>query len=352
MKIIHAADLHLSSSFVGFPQDLKKQRNIELSNNFRLLIGYARQNNIKHIILAGDVFDNNRPTIAIKSFFYNEIENNSDITFYYLKGNHDIENSLTRTDLSNLKTFTNIWTTYIVDNVTITGVELNADNESLVYNSLSLNKDRYNIVVMHGQLGGISNGKVCLINLDRLKGLNIDYLALGHVHTLKTGKLDERGFYAYSGCLEGRGFDETGEKGFIEIDTDTKKVRFIPLNQRQVRVYEIFIKNNDTESIALDEIINKIDASNNDTIRIILKGEVTFEIDDLIKRLKDLLNGKYAYFEIKNQLKKTYKLEDYINNVSLKSEFIKNVMNTSLTEEEKNEIIAIGLMAINGEEVE
>ena len=119
MKIIHAADLHLSSSFVGFPQDLKKQRNIELSNNFRLLIGYARQNNIKHIILAGDVFDNNRPTIAIKSFFYNEIEKNSDITFYYLKGNHDIENSLTRTDLSNLKTFTNIWTTYNIDNVTM-----------------------------------------------------------------------------------------------------------------------------------------------------------------------------------------------------------------------------------------
>ena len=352
MKIIHAADLHLSSSFVGFPQDLKKQRNIELSNNFRLLIEYARQNNIKHIILAGDVFDNNRPTIAIKSFFYNEIEKNSDITFYYLKGNHDIENSLTRTDLSNLKTFTNIWTTYNVDNVTITGVELNGDNESLVYNSLSLNKDKYNIVVMHGQLGGISNGKVCSINLDRLKCLNIDYLALGHVHTLKTGKLDERGFYAYPGCLEGRGFDETGEKGFIEIDTDTKDVRFIPLNQRQVRVYEIFIKNNDAESMALDEIINKIDASNNDTIRIILKGEVTFEIDDLIKRLKDLLQGKYAYFEIKNQLKKTYKLEDYINNVSLKSEFIKNVMNSSLTEEEKNEIIAIGLMAINGEEVE
>ena len=254
--------------------------------------------------------------------------------------------------LSNLKTFTNIWTTYNIDNVTITGVELNADNEGLVYNSLSLNKDKYNIVTMHGQLGGISNGKVCSINLDRLKGLNIDYLALGHVHTLKTCKLDERGFYAYPGCLEGRGFDETGEKGFIEIDTDTKNICFIPLNQRQVRVYEIFIKNNDTESIALDEIINKIDANNNDTIRIILKGEVTFEIDDLIKRLKDLLNGKYAYFEIKNQLKKTYKLEDYINNISLKSEFIKNVMNSRLTDEEKNEIIAIGLMAINGEEVE
>jgi len=352
MKIIHAADLHLSSSFVGFPQDLKKQRNIELSNNFRLLIEYAKQNNIKHIILAGDVFDNNRPTIAIKSFFYNEIEKNSDITFYYLKGNHDIENSLTRTDLSNLKTFTNIWTTYNVGNVSITGVELNADNEKLIYNSLSLNKDKYNIVTMHGEIGKSSNKKVYTINLDKLKSLNIDYLALGHVHTLKTAKLDERGFYAYPGCLEGRGFDETGEKGFVEIDTDIKQIRFIPLNQRQVRIYEIFIKSNDTESVALDEIINKIDANKKDTIRIVLKGEATFEIENLIKRLKDLLNGKYAYFEIKNQLKKTYKLEDYINNVSLKSEFIKNVMDSHLTDEEKNEIITIGLMAINGEEVE
>ena len=52
----------------------------------------------------------------------------------------------------------------------------------------------------------------------RLKEKNIDYLALGHIHEYSQGQIDLRGKYAYSGCLEGRGFDELGEKGFILID--------------------------------------------------------------------------------------------------------------------------------------
>ena len=33
------------------------------------------------------------------------------------------------------------------------------------------------------------------------------------IHKYKKEKLDNRGVYCYSGCLEGRGFDECGEKG-------------------------------------------------------------------------------------------------------------------------------------------
>ena len=47
-----------------------------------------------------------------------------------------------------------------------------------------------------------------------------DYLALGHIHYNVVEPLDSRGVYAYSGCLEGRGFDETGEKGFVLIEVE------------------------------------------------------------------------------------------------------------------------------------
>ena len=46
------------------------------------------------------------------------------------------------------------------------------------------------------------------------KEKNIDYLALGHVHEYRSGQLDGRGVWAYSGCPEGRGFDETGKNAF------------------------------------------------------------------------------------------------------------------------------------------
>ena len=54
---------------------------------------------------------------------------------------------------------------------------------------------------------------------------NIDYLALGHIHKYKQAELDQRGVYCYSGCLEGRGFDECGEKGFVLLDIDEESLK-------------------------------------------------------------------------------------------------------------------------------
>lgn len=62
------------------------------------------------------------------------------------------------------------------------------------------------------------------LNLNRLRGKGIDYLALGHIHQHREEKLDDRGIYVYSGCLDGRGFDECGEKGFVLVETGGGRV--------------------------------------------------------------------------------------------------------------------------------
>src|SRR5690606_25525406 len=102
------------------------------------------------------------------------------------------------------------------------------ENYEQLYQSLALQQDNVNFVVMHGQEStkpGI--GFVCT---RLLRGKNIDYLALGHIHSLKEERLDHRGVYCYSGCFEGRGFDECGEKGFVLIIINGSKVtsKFIP----------------------------------------------------------------------------------------------------------------------------
>ena len=81
--------------------------------------------------------------------------------------------------------------------------------------------------MLHGEIGDtIGKNK---IKLASLKNHNIDYLALGHYHTYTVGQIDERGTYVYSGCLEGRGFDECGEKGFVVLDVEEKvNHTFIP----------------------------------------------------------------------------------------------------------------------------
>ena len=61
--------------------------------------------------------------------------------------------------------------------------------------------------------------KNTLMNI-ALKNKNIDYLALGHIHGYKEAPLDGRGKYCYPGCLEGRGFDECGKKGFVLLNIE------------------------------------------------------------------------------------------------------------------------------------
>lgn len=74
------------------------------------------------------------------------------------------------------------------------------------------------------------------INLSLLKNKGINYLALGHIHTYSEQPLDSEGIYCYSGCLEGRGFDECGPKGFVLLTVESGHLEheFVPFSCRQL----------------------------------------------------------------------------------------------------------------------
>ena len=94
MKIIHAADIHLGSKLDSkFSKTISDQRKVEVRNTFKRLVEYANSNSISLIMLSGDIFDSNTPVKKDKDFFYNVIKNNPNITFLYLKGNHDVSNT-------------------------------------------------------------------------------------------------------------------------------------------------------------------------------------------------------------------------------------------------------------------
>ena len=62
MKFIHCADLHLGSKISSkFPKEISEERRAEVRNSFRRMVGYANENAIDVIVLAGDVFDSEKP---------------------------------------------------------------------------------------------------------------------------------------------------------------------------------------------------------------------------------------------------------------------------------------------------
>ena len=155
MKIIHCSDLHLDSKMeTNLDKEKARERKNEILITFERMVNYAKENEVKVIIIAGDLFDKKTITIKAKNTVKNAIISNPEIDFVYLKGNHDEAGFLDEDEElpQNLKTFNSYnWTTYDYDDLTISGIEFGNVENYEIYNSLILEKNKKNIVVMHGQ---------------------------------------------------------------------------------------------------------------------------------------------------------------------------------------------------------
>ena len=360
MKIIHCSDLHLDSKMeTHLDKEKARERKNEILITFERMVNYAKENEVKVIIIAGDLFDKKTITIKAKNTVKNAIISNPEIDFVYLKGNHDEAGFLDEDEElpQNLKTFNSYnWTTYDYDDLTISGIEFGNVENYEIYNSLILEKNKKNIVVMHGQESETDvKDKAEIINLKALKNKNIDYLALGHIHTYKKGKLDNRGVYCYSGCLEGRGFDECGEKGFVllELKNDKIKTKFIPFSSRTL--YEVNVdltgitENNEIENKIKDELK---DIPQTSLVKLVLGGEVEIGGQRDIEYLTKKFESDFYYLKIEDKPQFKIDYMKYQNDISLKGEFIRTVIDQKdLTEEEKSKIISTGIKALSGEDI-
>lgn len=347
MKIIHCADLHLGSKIAAGLEGISSERRAEVRASLSNLVEYAIANEIRIILLSGDVFDSDTPLKKDKDYFYSIVRENKDIDFIYLKGNHDI-NTINDDNLPNLKIFNNSWVSYRFGNVVVSGIELNKNNITSFYSTLNLNYNDFNIVMLHGDINKE-------IDLTKLKNKGIDYLALGHIHSFYKNSLDDRGIYAYPGCLIGRGFDEDGEKGFIVIDINDNNFNFefVPNTIKMIENIDVDISNLDSISLINNKIRESLDNKNKNNIyRIILKGDIPYNLE--INEMDIKANfADYFFICIKDITKRKIDENKYLNEISLRGEFIRGVLNDStITDDDKKEIIALGLRMLEGREVE
>ena len=188
MRIIHCADIHLDSAMSAhLGRERARGRRNEILNTFRKIFGYAAENDVQAVIIAGDLFDSETVSATTINVVLGEIAKYADIDVFYLRGNHDPDESLFagRRLPENLYLFGDEWTQYQLKGlrIVIAGAVLNDENCNSIYDELELDENDINIVTLHGQeqeYGRARNmNDVCL---KKLRGRGIDYLALGHVH--------------------------------------------------------------------------------------------------------------------------------------------------------------------------
>ena len=116
--------------------------------------------------------------------------------------------------------------------------------------------------------------------------------------------------YCYSGCISGRDFGETEEKGgyYLEFDpkepTNPKNIRFVPFSSRRFMITEINIETLRTPS-EISLLIESDLLDSNTNLRVILKGERSFEIseitEELHKAIDNILNPKCPWRTLRGE---------------------------------------------------
>ena len=357
LKLIHCADVHLDAPMeTNLSAAQAEQRRGELLETFLELIAYARQAGVRAVLIAGDLFDGARVSATTQDVVFSAMENAPDVDFLLLPGNHD---SVTLARLAgslppNVVLFGSQWESVRYGDVVVSGCEMLQSNCTSLYAGLNLDPELTNIVMLHGQLG--TRAGMDLVDASQLRGRGIDYLALGHIHAYGQQKLDARGVACYSGCLEGRGFDECGPKGFVELTCENGMVNaeFVPFARRQLHTVTVGITNVENVTTMLDLAL-KVAASqeipSDSLVKFELQGGYSPDANKDLAYLESSLNREFFFAKVVDKTRLLVDANDFAYDQSLRGAFVRAVMASGESEEEKQRIIQCGLRALRGEEV-
>ena len=326
MKFVHIADVHLDTPFktISDRADIGVERRLEQRNALKKVIDYIKANNVEYLFISGDLYDQEyirESSISFLNDLFKEIPNTK---IFITPGNHDpyIKNSFYATYSwnNNVKIFTNAVEKVENDNVNIYGFGFNSFemNNNQIKDIILDEPEKINILITHGDLG---ESKYNPMNLNEIKSMGFDYVALGHIH-----KRDDKTNIIYPGSLISLGFDELGEHGMIVGEIIDKKLNkeFIKIDEREFVEFELDVSN----IISEEELIEKINNINeeNKLYKIILIGYRNFPINIDIK----LINKNIIKIKDNTKLKIDFKE----NNNTLKGLFVKK-----LNERKNNNLI-------------
>lgn len=307
MRVLHAADLHLDSPFRGLGAGKGRQRRQESRELLDRLADLANSRRAELVLLSGDLFDGAevyRETLEQLRAALGRIR----CPVFIAPGNHDPYTSQSPYQGSFWPENVHIFSAPQVEAValegcTVYGAAFTApeQREGLLAGFTAPERGGVSLMCLHGDTsGGIYNP----IDREDIARSGLDYLALGHIHQ-RSGLLRQGGTcYAYPGCLEGRGFDETGEKGVLLGDVERGRVRmdFVPLCRRRYESIEA-----DCTGRSVREAVEAALASvrKEDILRVVLTGERETAVE--IAEIERTYEGRCFHLTVRDR---TYIGED------------------------------------------
>lgn len=383
IKLLHCADIHIGSELASIGNKARQRRE-EILMTFDKIVSICKDENIDLLLIAGDLFQSSNMDKDSVDSVKKSLKNIPDTIVAIAPGNHDyvsIESPFLEEDWpDNVHIFKSkleavefkelglrLWGAAFTSTY-VTSPMLDPDSINIP------GDDMVNICVIHGDL--ISENQQSNYNpisSTQLRFSGMDYVALGHIHKrteiLKNGST----YYSYSGCPEGQGFDELGEKG-VYVGTVTKErcdLKFRPICKRMNVELHVDISgastNNEVAEIVLRTIKSLVTVTESDRggkayskhlYKAILEGAIdaSFKLD--CEAVAARLEGEVYFIKLRDETHIEIDMDSLAKEASLKGIFVRKMLdkiNKSLDGENDDEAdkyrkaLYIGLKAFDGE---
>lgn len=269
IKILHSADWHLDSALQVRSEEQSRLLRKALSRVPEQIAALCKAQDCDMMLLSGDLFDGPYTPDTLQ-ILRRALESVS-VPVLIAPGNHDHIGPdspwLCVPWPENVHIFTQpAMEAFYIESLDccVYGAGFTSmDCPGLLESFTSRGDARYAVGILHADPTQ-PNSPYCPITVEQVKGSQLDYLALGHIHkggSFRAGKT----LCAWPGCPMGRGYDETGEKGVLIVTIDdTANARFVSLNTPRFHDMEI------SADSALSDILPPV--GNEDFYRITLNG--------------------------------------------------------------------------------
>ena len=279
MRIVHAADFHLDSAFGALSGEQARLRRRDSRELLLRLANYVNQTQTDIVLLAGDLFDGGtvyRETLETLAEALGAMR----ARVFIAPGNHDPYGGHSPYAAQQWPENVHIFTSRRIECVTLPELQCavygaafteSTQEESLLRGFSAPDDALVHLMVLHGDLSA-ADTRYDPITKEQIAESGLDYLALGHTHQhgglLRAG----RTAYAYSGCPEGRGFDELGEKGILagSVERGRAELSFVPFARRRYELLRVDVTGKAPED-ALCEALPPSAAR--DIYRVVFTGE-------------------------------------------------------------------------------
>ena len=356
IKLLHAADFHLDSAFAGLTGDQAKQRRRESRQLLERLSNYVNQNGVDVALLAGDLFDG-ATVYRETAEALREALGAMRARVFIAPGNHDFYAARSPYATLSWPENVHIFQTREIERVALPELGcavygaafMEAYQETSLLRGFSAPDDGLiHLMALHADRNA-AEARYDPITAEEIAASNLDYLALGHTHQFSGVQRFGKTACAYSGCPEGRGFDELDDKGVLcgTVGRGEVDITFIPFAKRRYRVLRADVTDTTPEE-ALQRVMPETAAS--DLCRVIFTG-VTDERGVDIKSIEERFAPDFFHLELRDETRIREDVWARAGEDSLRGLFLRELRRAGADGATVERAARFGLAALDGRDL-